>query len=234
MIKVFSDERLIELGIVSGTVSRETGSARDPQNVAAFLKTLGIDPSKVLGLKQVHGTDIITIENEDDLATYREQEEHQADGWLLGKHDCGVLILTADCVPLYIWDSEGKYISLTHCGWRGVAAGLPAKAAALLREKAGPKAVLNAFTGPHISSCCFEVQEDVASKFFESSVINRGGKLFVDLDNEIKLQLSAQGIKKENIKTGCQCTCTCCNKGDFFSYRRDKTRDVLMSFAYKL
>ncbi len=234
MMKIFSDERLMELGIISGTVSRHSGTGRDAANVAAVLSSLGINPTKVLGLKQVHGTEIIEMLTNKDLAAYQAQPEHIADGWLLGKKDCGVLILTADCVPLYIWDDKGKYISLTHCGWRGIAAGLPAKAAALVKAKAGESAVLNVFIGPHISKCCFEVKDDIVGKFFESSVIKRDGKMFVDLDNEIILQLTAQGVRKEDIKAGCTCSCTCCNKEDFFSYRRDKTKDVLISFAYKL
>lgn len=233
-MKIFSDERLINLGIVSGTVSRETGTGRDIQNVKNLLEKLNVDHNKVLGLHQVHGTEIIRMVTDADFDAYKAQKEHDADGWLLGRRDAGVLILTADCVPLYIWDDKGAFISLTHCGWRGIVGGMPAKAAALVRESAGQGAKLQAYIGPHICDCCFEVQDDIVSKFFESSVIRRDGKIFVDLNNEIILQLKMQGIKVEEIKTGCKCECTHCNPQDFFSYRREHTKDVIMSFAYKL
>ena len=70
MIKIFSDERLIDLGIISGTVSRQSGTGRDAANVAAVLSTLGINPAKVLGLKQVHGTEIIEMLTDKDLENY--------------------------------------------------------------------------------------------------------------------------------------------------------------------
>lgn len=233
-MKIFSDERLINLGIISGTASRETGSGREKENSDKLFSALNIPPQKILGLKQVHGDKIINILNEEDLASYHAQKEHEADGWLLGLKGTGVMILTADCVPLYLWDKQGKFISLCHCGWRGVAALMPAKAAKLLKEKAGPGAELCAYIGPHINACCFEVKEDVASQFDAGCVIRKDGKIFVDLTAEIVRQLKQCGVKIEDIKSPCSCECTCCNKEVFFSYRRDHTKNVLISFAYKL
>lgn len=233
-MKIFSDERLINLGIISGTVSKDAGNMRDKENVIKFFKNLNIPQDKILGLKQVHGDKIISLLTPQDLAAYKAQQAHEADGWLLGLNNCGVMILTADCVPLYLWDSQGKYISLCHCGWRGVAAGLPQKAGQLLLKHAGKEAELCAYIGPHINPCCFEVQQDVAQQFAPSSVIKRDGKLFVDLTADIIRQLKTCGVKIENIKNPCSCECTCCNKELFFSYRREHTKDAMLSFVYKL
>lgn len=233
-MKIFSDERLISLGIVSGTVSRHTGSGREKENVKALFEKLDIDPSKILGLHQVHGTDIVKIVTDKDLQEYNKTQTHNADAWLLGREDTGVLILTADCVPLFVWDDKGSFVGLAHCGWRGVAGGLPSKITQAVKEAGAKDAKINAFIGPHINSCCFEVKEDVSSQFSKEAVIEREGKLFVDLTKEIILQLTKEGLKEEDIKHGCACQCTCCNGEDFFSYRRDHTKDVLMSFAFKL
>ncbi len=233
-MKIFSDERLINLGIISGTASKDSGSGREKQNTDKFFSSLGIPAGKILGLKQVHGDKIITLLNERDLADYRAADLHEADGWLLGLKGFGVMILTADCVPLYLWDKQGKFISLCHCGWRGVAAQMPKKAAALIKEHAGKDCEICAYIGPHINACCFEVQQDVAEQFDSSSVVKRDGKLFVDLTADIIRQLKECGVKMEEIKSPCSCECTCCNKDLFFSYRRDHTKDVLISFAYKL
>ena len=232
-MKIFSDERLINLGIISGTVSRATGTGRDIENVKKFFDMLDIDHTKILGLKQAHGTNIIPLIADEDLKNYRAQTAHEADAWLLGKPGYGCLILTADCAPLYVWDDKGKFAALAHCGWRGIVEGLPAKIAAAVKEKAGNGAKLCAYIGPHIRSCCFEIKEDVAAKLNPKSVIKKEGKIYGDLSAEIILQLSAAGISAADIKQECKCTCTMCNKEDFFSYRRDKTRDVMMSFIYK-
>ena len=231
-MNIYSDERLINLGIISGTVARDFGSAREKEISNKIFESLGIPPAKILGLKQVHGDKIISINSEEDLKNYKAQNLHEADGWLLSLPQTGAMILTADCVPLYLWSADGKYVSLTHCGWRGVVQELPKKAAELIKEKTQEK--LQAYIGPHIKDCCFEVKEDVASKFPKETIIHRENKIFVDLDKTIILQLTAAGVDESEIKTGCRCQCTSCNKKDFFSYRRDGTKDAQLSFIYKV
>ncbi|MDR0292377.1 MAG: laccase domain-containing protein, partial [Elusimicrobium sp.] len=100
----------------------------------------------------------------------------------------------------------------------------------IIKKRGGKK--LYAFAGPHIQECCFEVKEDVAEKFDKSSVERRDGKIFISLRNEIRLQLKAEGLADEDIHTPCFCTCH--DKEAFFSYRRDHTKDCLMSFIYKI
>lgn len=231
-MNIYSDERLINLGIISGTVGRDFGSARDKEIAHKIFESLGIPPAKILGLKQIHSDKIISITSAEDVVNYKAQDVHEADGWLLSLNQTGVMILTADCVPLYLWSADGKYVSLTHCGWRGVVKELPKKAAELIKTKTKEK--LQAYIGPHIRECCFEVKEDVASKFPKEAVIRRENKIFVDLDKAIILQLTAAGVDVKEIKTGCHCQCTSCNKKDFFSYRRDGTKDALLSFVYKV
>lgn len=231
-MNIFSDERLINLGIISGTVGRNFGSARDGEVARKIFDSLNLPPAKMLGLKQVHGDKIISILSNQDLTNYQAQKVHEADGWLLSLKQTGAIILTADCVPLYLWSDDGNYISLTHCGWRGVVQKLPLKAAQLIKKYTSKN--IQAYIGPHIKSCCFEVKEDVASQFPQEDITKRDGKIFVDLDKEIIRQLTEVGVKREEIKIGCRCECTCCNGRDLFSFRRDNTKDALMSFIYKL
>ena len=231
-MNIYSDERLINLGIISGTVSKDFGSSREKEISDKIFESLGIPPSKILGLKQVHGGKIISISTEEDLKNYKANNLHEADGWLLSLPQTGAMILTADCAPLYLWSADGKFVSLTHCGWRGVVQELPKKAAELIKAKTNEK--IQAYIGPHIKDCCFEVKEDVASKFPDQAIIRRENKIFVDLDKAIILQLKAAGVEEDEIKTGCHCECTSCNKRDFFSYRRDGTKDAQLSFIYKL
>lgn len=233
-MKIFADDRLLSLGIISGTGSRHVGCGRDIQNVKKVLDILGIAPSKMLGLRQVHGDTIIPIITDDDLTAYKAAPAHEADAWLLGKAGWGCMILTADCAPLFVWDDKGRFVALAHCGWRGVVAGLPGKIAAAVKDKAGAGARLCAYIGPHINKCCFEVKEDVAARFGSSAVIHKDNKIFVDLSAEIKSQLTKEGIMSADIKHEQLARCTCCNKADFFSYRRDKMKDSLISLVYKI
>ncbi|MDR0645809.1 MAG: polyphenol oxidase family protein [Elusimicrobiota bacterium] len=230
---IFSDERLAALGAVCGTASRHGGSGRNIKNLKRFFDILNIDFSNMLRLKQTHGEKIIDILAEKDFLSYKKSKPQEADAWLLGKDGAGVIILTADCAPLYVWDNGGKFIGLAHCGWRGVVSGLPSKLAKRIKEKAGNNAKLCAYIGPHINSCCFEVKNDVASMFGQESIIKRDGRIFVDLTKEITCQLISNGVGLGDIKSECKCRCTCCDAENFFSYRRDGTKNALISFAYK-
>ncbi|MDR0734582.1 MAG: polyphenol oxidase family protein [Elusimicrobiota bacterium] len=232
-MKIFSDERLLGLGVISGTVSRHTGSGREAQNVKKFFDTLDIDSANILGLRQVHGAHIVPIISGEDLKNYRKTAMHEGDAWLLGRAGCGCMILTADCAPLYVWNDRGICVGLAHCGWRGVAAGLPRKIAEDIKIRAGKNVRLCAYIGPHINACCFEVREDAAGQFGQRALVKKGGKIFVDLAAEITAQLLSAGADAKDIRRECACNCTMCNKEDFFSYRRDKTRDTMISFIYK-
>lgn len=233
MKRIYDDERMLEAGFIGGTLSKDFGNARDTQTAKKIFSDLHLPEDKMLGLKQEHTDTIISITTEEELAAYKAQKEHIADAWLIGLNNTGAMILTADCVPLFLWDENGKYIGLAHCGWRGIVKKLPQKLARLIKEK-DKDAKLLAYIGPHIEKCCFEVKEDVAREFSPESIIQKDGKIFVDLTKEIVLQLIAEGVDPLKIKRGCHCTCTCCNEQDFFSYRRTKQKDSLMSFIYKI
>ena len=233
MKRIYDDERMLAAGFIGGTLSKDFGNARDAETTKKIFKELHLPADKILGLKQEHTDTIISITTEEELAAYKEQKEHIADAWLIGLNNIGAMILTADCVPLFLWDEEGKYVGLAHCGWRGIVKKLPQKLAHLMKEK-NKEAKLFAYIGPHIEKCCFEVKEDVASQFSQQCLIKKDGKIFVDLTKEIVLQLMAEGVDPLKIKRGCHCTCTCCNEQDFFSFRRTKQKDSLMSFIYKI
>jgi len=64
-----------------------------------------------------------------------------------------IAVFSADCVPLLIYDPDGRRLAVVHAGWRGTAQS--AARAAVLRSwrRAGrPKAFLAA-VGPSIGPC---------------------------------------------------------------------------------
>ena len=233
MKRIYDDERMLEAGFIGGTLSKDFGNARETQIAQQIFKDLHLPAEKMLSFNQKHTDTIISVTTEAELADFKKKTEVIADAWLIGLNNIGAKILTADCVPLFLWDENGKYIGLAHCGWRGIVKKLPQKLARLIKEK-DKEAKLIAYIGPHIEKCCFEVKEDVASQFSPESIIKKEDKIFVDLTKEIVLQLMAEGVDPLKIKRGCHCTCTCCNEQDFFSYRRTKQKDGLMSFIYKI
>ncbi len=230
-MKIYTDQRLLSAGFVGGTLARHSGNMRDLSLQARAYQELGIDPQKILHLHQIHGDKWLEVPNAQEAQALLSAPVPQADAWLLSPVPAGwgAAILTADCVPLFLWDCAGMHAALAHCGWRGVAQGLPGKIAKALAEHA--KAPLNAWLGPHIQACCFEVQQDVADQFAADCLVRKDGRLFVDLNVEIKRQLTQAGLKETNIHAPYYCTCG--DKENFFSWRRDHQKDLLLSFIYK-
>lgn len=231
-MNIYTDKRLLRAGLIGGTLSRHSGNMRELANQAVILKELDIDPTRLLHFHQTHSDTIITIDSFQKAQKHADAPIPDADGWVFSTFPTGwgATIVTADCVPLFLWDDTGTYAALAHCGWRGVVKGLARKTAqALLTHNS--KIHLSAWLGPHIQSCCFEVQEDVATQFSPDCIIYGNGKIFVDLNVEIKRQLTQAGICEKDIQTPYYCTCG--DKENFFSWRRDHKKNLLLSFIYK-
>jgi hypothetical protein len=129
----------------------------------------------------------------------------------------GMLLLTADCVPIVLARTGGDSpaIGILHAGWRGLLAGIVAEGA---RALGGGR--FTAALGPAIGPCCYEVGEEVAEPFREAfgADVAREGKL--DLWTAAERALRAHGCEHvERFDV-----CTACNASRFFSHRRDGGR----------
>lgn len=229
---IYTDKRLLRAGLIGGTFSRHKGNMRDLSSQEAALNELGVNADHILHFHQTHSDTIIPITTLQEAKNRLSSPLADADAWLFAPSltGWGAAIVTADCVPLFLWDDTGTYMALAHCGWRGVVKGLPFKTAQALLSKT-PRLHLNAWLGPHIQACCFEVQEDVAKQFPSECIIRQKDKIFVDLNAEIKRQLVQAGLNREDIQTPYYCTCG--DKKNFFSWRRDHEKNMLLSFLYK-
>ena len=231
-MKIYSDKRMLQAGLVGGTISRQSGNMREPANQDAALRELCIDPSHILHFHQTHSDTIISIASAQAAQAHQLRPLVDADAWILSPFPSGwgAAIVTADCVPLFIWDDTGTHAAMAHCGWRGVVKGLAHKVAHQLTTDL-PGVQFNAWLGPHIQSCCFEVQEDVSAQFPDDCIIRKQEKLFIDLNIEIKRQLTQAGISVTRLQTPYYCTCG--DKTNFFSWRRDHEKNLLLSLIYK-
>jgi len=230
-MKIFSDKKMLSAGLVGGTLSRHEGSMGAPVDQQKIYDKLNIPAEKILHFKQTHSTRIIELANETEITRFIQSPLQEADAWLFAPAPSGwgAAIITADCVPLFLWTPSGNAFALAHCGWRGVADKLPLLTAQALRAKTNEP--LCAYLGPHIQSCCFEVQEDCACRFSPRNVLHKNGKMFVDLSAEITLQLTQAGLQAAAIHAPYYCTCG--DRENFFSWRRDRQRNMLLSFIYK-
>jgi copper oxidase (laccase) domain-containing protein len=96
---------------------------------------------------------------------------------------------------------------VVHAGWRGLAAGVAEAAAASLGASKSA-----AIVGPAIGPCCYEVGEEVSSRF--ESDLTRGGLLDLWTASERALRRAGVAVV-ERLDL-----CTRCHPELFFSHRR--------------
>jgi len=185
----------------------------EPQR--AYLKKYsGVDIPQVFWRKQIHGNDILEVSGGVRTA----QACPDADAYITHEKNLPIAIRTADCVPIFIFDSEHQAIGLAHAGWRGTYKAIGVKTVQSMVTKYDSQiSSLKVVLGPSIRECCYQVGEEFRD-YFPSHVKDRGGYLYVDIVNSNRDQLIKIGLRQENILDSG--ICTCCNK-DYFSFRRD-------------
>lgn len=201
----------------------------EPGRVVANRRELGenagFELDRLVVGNQVHGADITVVTAEDAGRGAYDNESRLPDTDALVTDEAGVclMVLTADCVPVLLYDPKCGAIAAIHAGWKGTAADIVGKTVNLLRKRYGsePRNIL-AGIGPAIGKCCFEVGEEVASVFQgrypeQVEAGKNPGKFQVDLGAINYLELLQAGLDAENIEQAD--ICTRCHPHDFFSYR---------------
>jgi polyphenol oxidase len=182
------------------------------ENRRRLAESVGIDPGRACMAWQRHGADVRRATPEGIAAA--DVQRRPCDGWWSDEPGQGMLLLTADCLPVAIARRNGDSpaLAVLHVGWRGLLAGIVANGAAALGE--GP---LAAVIGPGIGPCCYDVADDVATPYereFGPEVLPAGR---LDLWRAAELALERAGVDEVE-RTD---LCTSCHPELFFSHRRD-------------
>lgn len=167
---------------------------------------------------QVHSATVVRAARED---AWRECDACDA----LWSSEKGVTIAVkvADCLPVALIDAEHGVIVNVHSGWRGAVQRITAAA---LDASPINLRTTRAYLGPSIRACCFEVGEEVATRFEERFVDRSHAKPHVDLIAFTIDVLHSRGITDISDSE----LCTRCEGSVFHSYRRDgagKGRNLL-------
>ena len=180
----------------------------------SYINNQGIGKIKTpCNIKQVHGDAIVLIGNYDV-----ENVLTEADGIITDRVDRPILIRTADCVPVFIFDEKFKVVSLVHAGWRSTYLGIVKKAVLLMCDKWNSElSNIRVVFGPAIRRCCYEVGFEFKERFIDS-VLEKANRYWLDLVKENIRQLK-QFLPEGNNLFDCG-ICTCCDSR-YFSYRRE-------------
>lgn len=140
----------------------------------------------------------------------------EADALVVEQEGLAAMVATADCVPIVVTGRHGA--TAIHAGWRGLAAGVVGAAL----ERLGADAGAQAWIGPSIGPCCYEVGEEVAAAVAAASadeVILPGerGRPHLDLAGAAAWQLDRAGVARIRHVAAC----TRCRPEWLWSHRGD-------------
>lgn len=147
----------------------------------------------------------------------------QGDALWTDRPGLALSVITADCVPVLLAGRDGRRIAAIHAGWRGIVAGVVERAIETLAVPAGE---LDAWIGPAIGVCCYEVGEEVAEEVVAATGpevavaghrLGPGRRPHLDLPGAVRHQLVRAGIERPRIVV----RCTRCDPERLWSYRRE-------------
>jgi YfiH family protein len=173
---------------------------------------------------QIHSANIkvITKENTKGWNSIDDAIE-ECDALITNQYNIILTILTADCVPILLFDPIQQIVAAIHAGWKGTELEITLKTIEKMSMVFGSKPEdIIAGIAPSIGRCCYEVGDDVAKYFkhITNAFTQKENKTMLDLPYINKVQLLKAGVKEKHIEMSN--ICTACEVARFFSYRREQ------------
>jgi len=167
---------------------------------------------------QVHSSHVITAFEPRPIGA----PHQKGDAIITNQPDVSLLMLFADCVPIFLFDIYKQVAALVHAGWQGTARKVVSATIHRMRTQFGCRTGdIIAGIGPAISVERYEVKANILSHFEGSSidldevVVKKGVSLFLDLKKANEQLIYQEGITRiENMDI-----CTASNTRDWYSHR---------------
>jgi YfiH family protein len=215
-------------GVSSGSFTSLNGSLSvgdEAENVRVnrqrTLEALGIAGFPLILMNQVHGAEVATLSDAQDLAACLEAPP-SVDGLVSRLKGVSLGVLTADCAPILWMDPEAEIVGACHAGWRGALAGIVQNMCAAMEALGSKRDTLLVAVGPMIHQSAYEVGEDFREIFIEQNpgaedcFRSAHGSYFFNLPGFLKKTLLAQGLPSLWVSPSNT------YEGSFFSFRRSQ------------
>ncbi|MBN2768394.1 MAG: peptidoglycan editing factor PgeF [Campylobacterales bacterium] len=194
------------------------------QNRKEFLDTFGVSKDvNIVLANQTHSNHIAIIDTYENRG-WEELESAipDTDALITDKKELLLGILSADCLPILLFDPKKEVVAAIHAGWAGTHKKIAQKTLLKMTEhfSSNPKDIIAQFA-PCIAPCCYEVGTEFKERFkeYRGALEKRANKLYLDIPLINNLQLQEVGVLKENIHQSD--ICTACENERFFSYRKE-------------
>jgi polyphenol oxidase len=138
------------------------------RNRELFLKEMGVANGRkswpLVSLRQIHSDLIHRIDRK--LLDLMPAQPLAGDGIVTDTPGLALAVQTADCLPIILADRKRRAVGVFHAGWRGTVKRIVEKGVGEMQKHFGsdPRDLVAAI-GPGVQGCCYEVGEEVRTKF---------------------------------------------------------------------
>jgi YfiH family protein len=190
-------------------------------NRKQLAKTVGLNFEQLYIPRQVHKDHVLKV----DASTTMESLE-ETDALVTNDANVCIAVMSADCVPILLYDKKNHAAGAVHSGWKGTVAHILAKTLKAMQHEFGTSgADVLAVIGPSVCLASYEVGHEVIEavrKSFSNAddllQTQKNGKAKLDLWKANYIQLTSFGVRPENIEVANACTVI--HNQHFFSARK--------------
>jgi polyphenol oxidase len=190
-------------------------------NRKRLAQALEINESELFFPNQVHKTRVLHVDRKT-----RPDELLETDALITAEKEICIAVMSADCVPIILYDKRNRAIAAIHSGWRGTVARILEKTLEAMSEAFGTRGQdVLAGIGPSVCQESYEVGEEVVAAVNQSFGNNNdlmipqpGNKAKLDLWKANKIQLMEFGVYETQIVISNLCTVK--RNNQFFSARK--------------
>ena len=201
------------------------GSDDEPAHVArnrtACFTHIGM--TALVTARQQHTPKVVEVEY-----SWDDEAAPVADALITRKRGVALGVLTADCAPVLLADSESGVVAAAHAGWKGACGGVLKNTVAAMTDLGADPARIVAVVGPCITQPSYEVGPEFVERFRGMDAdfaryftdVKPNGHGHFDLAAFTADRLRDCEVKMVVIQGGD----TFANERQFFSYRRSVLR----------
>ncbi len=199
------------------------GSNDKTQNITKNLKkicvVMKIKFNNLILMNQTHSNKVIIIDKKN-----KNNKIFNSDALITNLKDVVLAVLTADCVPIILYDKINNTVACIHAGWKGANNGIIENTLDAFKslEK---RNMIYASIGPCIGRDSYEVGKEFYTKFISEKTTNKqffkkkkNSKFLFDIRGYVIHKLKSNGVKYiDNIELD-----TFKDAYNFYSYRRSQ------------
>ncbi len=185
------------------------------RNLKYVSKKIGVEYRNLVLMYQTHSNRVVEIKNKNF------KKKINSDSLITRINGLALAVVTADCVPVLLYDRKNKIIGCIHAGWKGALAGIIKNTIKKIKQINSNNEIY-ACIGPCIGKNSYEVDKRFFKKFISKTKKN---KVYFREKNKIKKlfdlrKFVADSLVKQKVKIDQVNYDTFKDSSNFFSYRR--------------